>query len=76
MIACEEKQSRAENNKAQLRKLQRIDAGLYIDGTGGCYLCVSEFLVASRLPDKPEIREMLREEVSLGYPAITCIELI
>jgi hypothetical protein len=62
---------------AAMRKpleLQRIDAGLYIDGAGGCYLCPSEFLVANGLPPAPEIRAALLEEITLGFPEIICIE--
>ena len=54
--------------------LRRIEAGLYMDGAGGCYLCVSEFLAAQRLPNMPEVRDVLMEEISLCFPEITCIE--
>jgi hypothetical protein len=54
--------------------LRQIEAGLYVDGTGGCYLCIGEFLAAQRLPDAPEVREVLLEEISLCFPEITCIE--
>jgi hypothetical protein len=59
---------------AQPLELQRIDAGLYTDGAGGCYLCPSEFLVANGLPPAPEIRAALLEEITLGFPEIICIE--
>lgn len=54
--------------------LQRIDAGLYVDGVGGCYLCPSEFLIANGLLPVPEIRIALLEEIALGFPEIICIE--
>ena len=60
--------------RAETLDLQRIDAGLYVDGMGGCYLCVSEFLAANGLPPVPEIRAALLEEVALGFPEIICIE--
>lgn len=59
---------------AQPLELQRIDAGLYIDGAGGCYLCPSEFLAANGLSPAPEIRAALLEEIALGFPEIICIE--
>ena len=61
-----EKYSRAD--------FRRIAPGLYVDGTGGCYLCIGEFLAAQRLPDAPEVREVLLEEISLCFPEIVCIE--
>jgi len=54
--------------------LRRIDAGLYVDGAGGCYICVSQFLAAQRLPNMPAVREVLLEEISLCFPEFTCIE--
>ncbi len=60
--------------KQKQPRLQRLDAGLYVDEAGGCYLCVSEFLAAHRLPDAPEVREALLEEITLGFPEIICIE--
>jgi hypothetical protein len=53
---------------------RQIAAGLYVDDAGGCYLCVIEFIAAQRLPDAPEVREVLLEEISLCFPEITCIE--
>lgn len=54
--------------------LRPIAAGLYVDDAGGCYLCVSEFLAAQRLPDAPAVREVLLEEIALCFPEITCVE--
>ena len=54
--------------------LRRIDTGLYVDDAGGCYICVSEFLAAQRLPDAPEVREVLLEEISLCFPEFTSIK--
>jgi hypothetical protein len=51
-----------------------IGPGLYVDDDGGWYLCISEFLVAQRVPNVPEVREVLLEEASLCFPEITCIE--
>jgi len=51
-----------------------IAPGLYVDDAGGCYICVSEFLAAQRLPGAPAIREVLLEEISLCFPELTCIE--
>jgi hypothetical protein len=54
---------------------RQIAPGLYVDDAGGgWYLCVSEFLAAQPLPDAPEVREVLLEEISLCFPEITCIE--
>ena len=55
--------------------LRRIDAGLYVDGVGGCYLCISEFIAAYKLPDVPAVRDALLEEASLCFPEIVCVEL-
>jgi hypothetical protein len=54
--------------------LRPIAPGLYVDDTGGWYICVSEFLAAQRLPNAPAVREVLLEEISLCFPEITCIE--
>lgn len=54
--------------------LTRIDAGLYVDPKGGCYLCISEFLEANGLPNVHALREVLLEEISLGFPEIACVE--
>ena len=54
--------------------LRKIDVALYVDDAGGCYICVSEFLAAQRLPAAPEVREVLLEEISLCFPEFTCIE--
>jgi hypothetical protein len=51
-----------------------IAPALYVDDAGGCYICVSEFLAAQRLPDAPEVREVLLEEISLCFPEIMCVE--
>jgi len=59
---------------AEKLELQRIDAGLYVDGMGGCYLCPSEFLIANGLLPVPEILAALMEEIMLGFPEIICIE--
>jgi len=69
-----QKQPRGGRGKGQPMDLRRIDAGLYVDGAGGWYLCISEFLAAQRLPDAPEVREVLLEEIDLCFPEITCIE--
>jgi len=69
-----QKQPRGGSGNGQPMDLRRIDAGLYVDGAGGCYLCISEFLAAQRLPDMPAVREVLLEEISLCFPEITCIE--
>jgi len=48
--------------------LRPIAPGLYVDDAGGCYLCVSEFLAAQRLPDATEVREVLLEEDRPLFP--------
>lgn len=55
--------------------LRKIDAGLYVDGAGGCYLCISEFLAACQLPDVPAGRDAVLQEARLYFPEIVCIEL-
>lgn len=55
--------------------LGRIDAGLYVDGAGGCYLCISEFIAGCRLPDVPAVRNAVLQEATLCFPEIICIEL-
>ena len=55
--------------------LRRIDSGLYVDGVGGCYLCISEFIAAARLPDVPAVRDAVLQEATLCFPEIVCIKL-
>ncbi len=55
--------------------LRRIEAGLYVDGAGGCYLCISEFLAACQLPDVPAVRDAVLQEATLCFPEIVCIKL-
>jgi hypothetical protein len=69
-----QKQPHRKSRGVQPMDLRRIDAGLYVDDADGCYLCISEFLAAQRLPDVPEIREVLLEEIDQCFPEITCVE--
>ena len=53
---------------------RQIASGLYVDDAGGCYICIGEFIAANQLPDAPEVREVLLEEIIMDFPEITCIE--
>ncbi len=68
------KQPHRNSRDVQPMDLRRIDAGLYVDDAGGCYICISEFLAAQRLPDVPAVREVLLEEIGQCFPEITCVE--
>jgi hypothetical protein len=50
-------------------ELQQIGAGLYQDDKGFVYCDMQEFLTFHKLPDQPEIRQAIWEEVERQFEA-------
>lgn len=46
---------------------QKIGAGLYVDSNRFLYLDVKELLTAHNLPDRPEVRQAIREQVKQEF---------
>jgi hypothetical protein len=56
-------------------ELQKIGAGLYQDDKGSVYCDMQEFLTFHKLPDKPETRQAVGEELERQFEA-KVIELL
>jgi hypothetical protein len=50
-------------------ELHKIGAGLYQDERGSVYCDIQEFLTFHKLPDKPEIRRAVWEEIGMQFGA-------
>jgi hypothetical protein len=50
-------------------ELQKIGAGLYQDERGSVYCDMQEFLTFHKLPDKPETRRAVWEELERQFEA-------
>jgi hypothetical protein len=46
-----------------MEELSQLSAGLYVDGKGTLYLKMGEFLRFHRLPDRPDVRQAVRDEI-------------
>jgi hypothetical protein len=55
-------------------ELQKIGAGLYQDDKGSVYCDMLEFLTFNKLPDKPETRQAVWEELERQF-SVKVIEL-
>jgi hypothetical protein len=56
-------------------ELQKIGVGLYQDDKGSVYCDMQEFLTFHKLPDKPETRQAVWEELEKQFSA-KVIELL
>lgn len=45
------------------RKLTRVTPYVYIDDEGKIYFCIRDFLTMNRLPDEPQLREMVANDL-------------
>ena len=57
-------------------ELKKIGEGFYVDGKDSVYFDMDEFLTFHKLPDQPETREAVWEEVKkqFGTDAIKILE--
>jgi hypothetical protein len=59
-------------NKADL---QRIGPGFYVDSNRSLYLDMKEFMTAHDLPDRPEVRQAILEQVKQEFGLSEVTEL-
>jgi hypothetical protein len=57
------------------RKLTRIGPGIYMDETRALFVNVREFLVAQKLPDVPEVRQAVLEQIRRDFGGVGITEL-
>ena len=55
-------------------KLKQISSGLYRDQEGALYIKWGEFLAAHNLPDSPEARHAVRENIKREFGNLTLKE--
>lgn len=55
--------------------LKRAGPGFYVDPSRKIYFDVKEFITAHNLPDTPEVRQQLWEEVRKDFGVIGVAEL-
>jgi len=58
-----------------MHKLAPIIPGLYADRGGRLYLAMAEFLSAHVIPDSPEVRAVVWEEIRGVFGEIAVMEL-
>ena len=56
-------------------ELRCLIAGIYADDDGRIYVHMREFLVQHGIPDKPEVREVVWEELLSAFSPLTIFEL-
>jgi hypothetical protein len=55
--------------------LQKVGVGFYLDSNKSVYLDVNELMTAYNLPDCPEVRQAIREQVKQEFGLSEIIEL-
>jgi hypothetical protein len=55
--------------------LQKIGSGFYVDSNRSVYLDVNELMAAFNLPDRPEVRQAIREQVKQEFGLSEVTEL-
>ena len=55
--------------------LKRIGQGFYLDDSNALYLDMKEILEAFNLPDRPEVREALLDEIKKNFYLSKIFEL-
>ena len=55
-------------------KLREISAGLHQDQEGALYIRWGQFLAAHNLPDGPEVRQAVRENIKSEFGNVTLKE--
>lgn len=61
-------------NSTMNRKLTKVDYCFYIDEKRNVYFSVSDFFDVHQLPDAPELRRVVAEEMKDIYPEIVILE--
>lgn len=56
-------------------ELRCLIAGIYADDEGRIYVYMREFLLQHGIPDKPEVREVVWEEIFGIFSGLTIFEL-
>jgi hypothetical protein len=56
-------------------KLTRIGPGIYMDEARALFVNVSEFLVTQKLPDVPEVRQAVLEQIRHDFGGVEITEL-
>jgi hypothetical protein len=56
-------------------ELSQLSPGLYVDSKGALYLKMGEFLLAHHLPDLPEVRQAIRDEILREFGDVPVKEL-
>lgn len=55
--------------------LQKVGAGFYVDSNKSLYLDVKELMAAHNLPDRPEVRQAILEQVKQEFGLSEVTEL-
>lgn len=55
--------------------LQKLGPGFYVDSNRSLYLDVKELLTVHNLPDRPEVRQAIREQVKQEFSLSEVSEL-
>jgi hypothetical protein len=58
-----------------MRKLDPLIPGIYADGEGRALLNMREFLAAHGLPDAPELRTVIWEEIREIFDEVEVVEM-
>ena len=59
----------------RMKELTRLIPGIYADGEGRAVLNMGEFLTAHGLPDAPELRAVIWEEIQDIFGEVEVIEM-
>jgi hypothetical protein len=63
------------SSRQKMKKLTPLIPGIYADGEGRAVLNMEEFLAAHRLPDAPELRAVIWEEIREVFGDVEVYEL-
>jgi hypothetical protein len=56
------------------RPLTQISYCFYVDDNHNVYFCVSDFVRAHELPDTPELRRVIAEDMKRMFPGVFILE--
>ena len=56
-------------------ELSQLSPGLYVDREGTLYVKMGEFLRAHQLPDRPEVRQAVRDQIAREFSNVPFKEL-
>ena len=59
-----------------MRNLTRVIPGLYADCQGSLYVDMREFLARHGMPDSPEVRAVVWEEIREIFGEIKVVEIV